>query len=246
MNIDLINKVVLVTGSSRGIGKELVRAFANENSKVIINYNNSENEAQLLYDEIIKNNNECILIKADITKPDEVKNMCKQVMTKFGKIDILINNAGICDDNLLQLMPIEQWNAVLNVNLTGTYLCCRTFSKIMIKQGYGKIINIASLKGQEGSTGQVNYCTSKAGLVGFTKSLAKELGKYNILVNAVCPGFITTDLNRHDEIKKKIAINKSILPIKYALNDLINFILYMSSDKFLGVSGRTFNIDSRL
>lgn len=116
----------------------------------------------------------------------------------------------------------------------------------MIRQNSGKIINVSSLKGQEGCEGQTNYSASKAGLIGFTKALAKELGVYNISVNTICPGFIVTDLNRHNETKKKIAEEKSLLPIRYSLQDLINFILYISSDRMLGVSGQIFNIDSRL
>lgn len=143
-------------------------------------------------------------------------------------------------------MPEEQWRKVLDVNLTGTYLCSRAFSKAMVQQKNGKIINIASLKGEEGCEGQVNYSASKAGLFGFTKALAKELGKFNISVNAVCPGFIVTDLNRHDEKKKKIAEGRSLLSISDSLTTLTDYLIYMSSDNFVGVSGRIFNLDSRI
>lgn len=246
MIVDVSNKVVVITGSSRGIGSELAKAFAKEKSKVVINYFNSEDKAQKLFHEISKLNQDCMLIKADVTNPSDVSKMYHKVVNKYGCVDVLINNAGVCDDNLIQMMSLEQWQKVIDVNLTGTFLCCREFLKIMIKQKSGKILNIASLKGQEGFAGQVNYTTSKAGIISFTKSLAKELGQYNIAVNAVCPGFIVTDLNRHDEYKKEIAENKSVLPINSVLNDLINFIIYISSNLFTGTSGRVFNIDSRL
>lgn len=246
MLVDVSNKVVIITGSSKGIGSELARAFAKENSKVIVNYFHSEHIAQQLFEEISEYNKGCMLIKADVTDASDVANMYHEITRKYKCVDILINNAGVCDDNLIQMMPLSQWQNVIDVNLTGTFLCCREFSKIMIKQKSGKIVNIASLKGQEGSAGQVNYTASKAGVIALTKSLAKELGQYNIAVNAVCPGFIVTDLNRHDKCKEAIAKNKSCLPIDTILDDTINFLIYMASDKFAGISGRIFNLDSRL
>lgn len=246
MIVDVSNKVVVITGSSKGIGRSLAVAFAKEQAKVVINYLNSEKAAKQLYDEIILFNPNCTMIQADITKQDDVSKLYHETLNLFGKVDVLINNAGICDDNPIQLMPEEQWKKVIDVNLTGTYLCSRAFSKAMIQQKNGKIINIASLKGEEGCEGQVNYSASKAGLFGFTKALAKELGKFNISVNAVCPGFIVTDLNRHDEKKKKIAEDRSLLPIAESLNTLVDYLIYISSDNFTGVSGRIFNLDSRI
>lgn len=246
MMIDLAEKVIVITGSSRGIGSKLVKAFSEESSKIVINYNNSEDAAENLYNEITQSNKNCIKVKADVTNQDDIKALYNETILKFGKVDVLINNAGICDDNLIQMMPEEQWRKVIDVNLTGAYLCCRTFSKIMIRQNFGKIINIASLKGQEGCEGQTNYSASKAGLIGFTLALAKELGRFNISVNAICPGFIVTDINRHNEEKKKIAEGRSLLSIDSNLQDLIDFILYISSDKMRSVSGQVFNVDSRM
>jgi Dehydrogenases with different specificities (related to short-chain alcohol dehydrogenases) len=246
MLIDVSNKVVVVTGSSKGIGRELIRVFSKEKAKVVINYIHSEDAATELYNEVLQYNTNCIKVKADVTKYQEVLNLYHKTLNAFGRVDILINNAGICDDNPIHLMAEEQWRKVIDINLTGTYLCSRVFSKIMIQQKDGKIINIASLKGQEGCAGQVNYSASKAGIIGFTKALAKELGRFNIAVNAVCPGFIVTDLNRHNEEKKRIAMNRSLLPIKTSMEDLTNFLVYMSSDKFNNMSGRVYNLDSRL
>lgn len=246
MIIDISNKVAVITGSSKGIGSELARAFAKENANVVINYCHSKKLAEKLFDEIKEINSKCILIKADVTKPEDVSAMYHEIMKTFGRIDILINNAGLCDDNLIQMMSLKQWRNVLDVNLTGVFLCCREFSKAMIKQQSGRIINIASLKGQEGSMGQINYSTSKAGVIGFTKALAKELGKYNISVNTVCPGFIITDLNKHNREKIETAEKRSILSPNSTLNDLVWFLIYMSSEMFLSTSGRVFNLDSRL
>lgn len=246
MNVDVKNKVVVITGSSKGIGSKLAKAFAAEKAIVVMNYCSSKEDAENTYCEVVKESPHSLLIKADVRNTSEVSFMYHEVIRKIGRVDVLINNAGICDDNLIQMMPLEQWQRVIDVNLTGTFLCCREFSKVMIRQNSGKIINITSLKGQEGSIGQVNYSSSKAGVIGLTKTLAKELGKYNISVNAVCPGFIVTDLNRHNVIKKKCAEMHSILGIQQSLADLINSVIFLSSDSVSGVSGRTFNFDSRI
>jgi len=246
MVIDISKKVIVITGASRGIGRSLAQKFAREQAQVVINYCNSFNEAKNVFDEISIYNNKCMLIKADVTNPIEVSNMYRAIIEKYGHVDVLINNAGILSDEKIQMMSIFQWQKVLDVNLTGVFLCCKEFSKIMIEQKNGKIINIASIKGQEGSAGQVNYASSKAGVIAFTKSLAKELGKYNICVNAVCPGFIVTDLNRHDEEKRKRAILKSLLPVDRMLESTEDFLVYMISDYFVGISGRIFNLDSRV
>jgi 3-oxoacyl-[acyl-carrier protein] reductase len=246
MIVDVTEKVIVVTGSSRGIGKELITSFAKEGAKVVINYLSSADSAKQLYNEIILYNPNCVLIQADITKQDDVNRFYHETINSFGKVDVLINNAGICDDNPIQLMPEEQWQRVIDVNLTGAYLCSRAFSKSMVQQKSGKIINIASLKGQIGCEGQVNYSASKAGLIGFTKALARELGRFNIAVNAICPGFVATDLNRHIPTKSKKAESDSLLSINSCLSDLINFTLLLSSDSWKGISGRIFNLDSRL
>ncbi len=246
MIIDVTNEVVLITGASRGIGREMARTFARENARVVLNYFHSEKEAFKLYEEISSYNEDCMLVKADITKSDKVHGMYKQVMKKYGKVDVLINNAGLCSDNLLPVMKYEQFYDVVNVNLFGTFLCSKIFSKDMIRKKRGRIINIASLKGIEGCVGQVNYSSSKGAVISFTKTCAKELGKYNIMVNAVCPNYIKTDLNRKNIKKEEIAKNKNLLDYRYGMDDLMNFLVYLSSDKCNGVSGRVFKIDSRI
>lgn len=246
MNVDLSNKVVVITGASKGIGSELAKMFAYEKAIVVMNYYNSKDAAEELFNEIVKISPLSLLIRADVRNPTDVSAMYHEVVNKIGRIDILINNAGTCDDNLIQMMPIVQWQNVIDTNLTGAFLCSREFSKIMIRQNSGKIINIVSIKGQEGEIGQVNYSASKAGVIGLTKTLAKELGKYNVSVNAVCPGFVVTDLNKNNKNKLNIAEKRSLISISHSIEDVKNFILFISSDKLLGMSGRIINIDSRV
>ena len=245
MLVDITGKVIVVTGASRGIGRELALCLAKEGARVVINYNKNETGATGLLDEICEYNNSCITVKADVTNKREVQNMCKKTLEAFGKIDALINNAGIVSDNRVPMLTEKQWRNVVNVNLTGTFFCCSVFGKEMMKQHYGKIINVASLKGQLGSEGQANYSASKAGVIGLTKALAKELGEYNVAVNAVCPGYIKTDLNRRDELKQKIASRMALLE-GCALRDFLNAMVYFVSDSIQSVSGRVFLIDSRL
>lgn len=246
MNVSLKDKVIVVTGSSRGLGREMVVRFAKEGASVIINYYKNKKCALDLYSKIKMYSSNCIVVQADVTREDDVQKLYRTVIDEFGKIDVLINNAGKCDDNYVQFMSLEQWNEVLTTNLTSIYLCSRVFSKKMIASGKGKIINIASLKGQLGSEGQCNYAASKAGVIGLTKSLAKEMGELGISVNAVCPGFIVTDLNRMNSNKAEIAERMSILRDKRSLEDFLSFIVMLSSDELAGISGQVFNLDSRI
>ena len=246
MHIELSEKVIVITGSSKGLGAKLAMGFARENSCVVINYCRSESSALDLYNQISAFNDNCMLIQADITKPRDVAALHKQVMNKYGKVDVLVNNAGICDDNLIQMMTISQWNRVIETNLTGTFLCSRAFSKPMVQQRGGKIINIASLKGQIGCVGQANYAAAKAGVISLTQTMAKELCKFNISVNAICPGFVSTDLNIKNRAKIETAKKNSLMPIEYSTDDFLHSVLYLSSDAVNGITGRVFNLDSRL
>ena len=246
MLVELHEYVVVITGASRGIGAELARRCAKEGACVVVNYKSDDESANALLKEISEYNSNCIAVKADVTKKEDVSKLYEVVKAKYGHVEVLINNAGICTDNLIQMMTEEQWESVLGTNLTGPFLCSRIFSKMMLHQRFGKIINISSLKGIEGCAGQTNYSASKAGLIGFTKALAKELGMYNIAVNAVCPGFIVTDLNRHNKQKKDIAISRSLLSIDNCMEDVVDFIVYIISNRCNGVSGQVFKIDSRL
>lgn len=248
MNIDLNERVVVITGSSRGLGKNMARKFASEGARVVINYHKNEKDAKNLLSEIQDkfNNMSCVAFRADVTNEKDVLSLYHFVMEKYGRVDVLINNAGKISDNYLHFMSNEQWNDVISTNLTSAYLCSRIFSKNMIYNKSGKIINISSLKGQRGSEGQCNYAASKAGLIGFTKSLAKEIGPFGISVNAVCPGFIVTDLNRDNLLKSEIASNMSVLNTCNSLEDFLDFMVVMSSSYFTGISGQVFNLDSRI
>lgn len=246
MNIDLSGKVIVITGSSKGIGSQIARQLSREGAAVIINYFHSPKEARELETEIKANDGICSVIKSDVTNWDEVIEMRNEVINIYGKIDVLINNAGICRDGYGTILPLEAWKEVVDTNLTGVFLTSKCFSRDMIRQQSGKIINIASLKGELGSEGQTNYATSKAGIMGFTKSLAKELGNWNISVNAICPGYVKTDLNKKSKLKEALSKQKSVLKNADYMEELLNFITYMSSDFFNSTSGRIFYLDSRI
>lgn len=242
MICNLHNKVIVLTGASGGIGNTVSAILLESNAKMLLQYKSNN----IKIDETLYKTNDIYNYKADITVYKEVEEMCEFTQKKFGKIDVLINNAGICDDASCELMTDTQWDMVVKTNLYGTFYCCKAFLKLMKKQNYGKIINIASIKGIEGSSYQANYCASKAGIIGLSKSLAKETGKYNVSVNSVCPGFIKTKLNNFSEEKNQIAKEKSALKVGNELNTLKNFIKFMCSDDFEGVSGQNFILDSRI
>lgn len=193
MRLDLNKKVVLITGASGGIGKEIAKLFSREGAKIVIQYYQNKSEAQILSDELIKNGFSNIMVYADLSHEKDVDYLIKASICQYGHIDILINNAGIKSDNITIFMSESQWDQVIETNLKSVFLCSKIVSKYMIRQGHGKIINIASLMGQIGNKGQGNYCASKAGVIALTKTLAKELGGYGIAVNAVCPDRINTN-----------------------------------------------------
>ncbi len=246
MLVNIEQKIFVITGSSRGIGAALAYRVAVEGGRVVINYNESKADAVMLASKIKNAGGDAIIVKADVTKENEVKIMYEKVLEEYGRVDILINNAGIlCDSNIAN-MEYEKWKKVVDVNLSGCFLCCKYFSKNMIQNKQGKIINIGSFKGQVGTANQINYTTSKSALVGFTKTLAREFGAYNVSVNCICPGFIKTDLNKFCKKKETKAKEQSLMNLDYTLENLLNYIVLLSSDKIDGVSGQIFNIDSRV
>ena len=187
-------KAAIVTGASRGIGREIALHLANEGAKVAVNYSGSKDKADEVV-EIIKNaGGEAFAIQADVSNQDSVKNMIDETIATFGSIDILVNNAGITRDNLLMRMKEDEWDDVININLKGVFLCTKGVTRQMMRQRAGKIVNVASIVGVSGNPGQANYVAAKAGVIGLTKTTAKELATRNINVNAVAPGFITTDM----------------------------------------------------
>jgi 3-oxoacyl-[acyl-carrier protein] reductase len=186
----LDGQVAIVTGASRGIGRAVAIALASEGAKVVVNYASSSQAADAVVAEIQGMGSEAIAVQADVGQADQVEALFNAVMEQWGRIDVLVNNAGIARDTLLIRMKVEDWQAVIDLNLTGVFLCTKAASKVMLKQRSGRIINVTSVVGEMGNPGQGNYSASKAGVIGFTKSIAKEVASRGITVNAVAPGFI--------------------------------------------------------
>lgn len=210
----IVNKVVVVTGGSRGIGAQIVKTLANENYKVILNYNNSKEQAEKIQQELQEQGREIEIIKADISKKEEVEKLIKFVFNKFKKIDVLINNAGISQERLFTDVTEDEWDRIMNTNLNSVFYCTQQVLKYMIPEHQGCIINISSIWGETGASCEVAYSTTKAAINGMTKSLAKEVGPSNIRVNAIAPGIIDTDMNKNltikelEQIKQEIPLNK--------------------------------------
>ena len=240
----LKGKCAIITGASRGIGRSIALKFAKEGANIVLNYRNSESEALELKNELDKLGSNTLIIKADISKFDEAEKLIKEAKNTFGKIDILVNNAGITKDTLIIRMKEEDFDNVIEVNLKGAFNCLRAISPIMVKQKEGKIINMSSVVGVIGNTGQVNYSASKAGLIGMTKSLAREIGSKNINVNAIAPGFIDTDMTKvlSDDQKKNII---SQVPLKRLGNveDIANLAVFLGSDKSNYITGQVIHVD---
>jgi 3-oxoacyl-[acyl-carrier protein] reductase len=188
------NRVALVTGASRGLGRAVAVRLATCGIKVVVNYLTNDGEANKVVQEIESLGGEAMLYKADVSDATAVREMTRQIVRQWGKIDILVNNAGIVRDTLLLRMPDEAWDEVLNTNLRGAYLCTKYALRSMMEQGWGRVINIASLAGLVGNAGQANYSAAKGGLIAFTKSVAREVGPRNITANAIAPGFIVTEM----------------------------------------------------
>lgn len=210
----IVNKVVIVTGGSRGIGAQIVKTLANENYKVILNYNNSKEQAEKIQQELLEQGNEIEIIKADVSKREETEKLIQFAINKFNKIDVLINNAGISQEGLFTDVTEEEWQKIINTNLNSVFYCNQQALKYMIPEQQGCIINISSIWGETGASCEVAYSTTKAAINGMTKALAKEVGPSNIRVNAIAPGIIDTDMNRNltneelEQIKEQIPLNK--------------------------------------
>lgn len=242
--MELNNKVALVTGGSRGIGREIALELAKNGANIAITYVSNEEKAKEVVDEIINLGVKAIAIKADVSKEEEVQEMMKKIEEEFRSVDILVNNAGVTKDNLLIRMKEEEWDQVMNVNLKGTFLCTKAVSRMMMKKRYGKIINITSVVGIIGNAGQANYSASKAGVIGFTKSMARELASRGIRVNAVAPGFIETDMT--DVLKEDVkeAMFKSIpLGVFGKPKDIANAVVFLASEKSDYITGQVINVN---
>lgn len=245
--MNLANKTALVTGGSRGIGRAIALELAKSGVNIGISYVSNLEKANKVLEEIEKYGVKAIAIKSNVSKEDDVINMVKTMEQELGSIDILVNNAGVTKDNLLIRMKMDEWDEVMDVNLKGTFLCTKAVSRAMMKKRYGKIINITSVVGIMGNPGQGNYSASKAGVIGFTKSMAKELSSRGIRVNAIAPGFIETDMTDalKDEIKDEMlkAIPLSTLGKP---EDIGNLVVFLASDRSDYITGQVINVDGGL
>ena len=238
------NRVALITGATRGIGKEIALELAENGFDIAVNYRSEHNGMDDLKKEIEKNGVRCEFVKADVANFEECESMVKETIEKFGKIDILINNAGITKDGLIMRMKKEDFEAILDVNLTGTFNVTRNVIPYMLKQKSGRIINLSSVVGIVGNAGQTNYSASKAGIIGFTKSLAKEVASRNILLNAIAPGFIDTDMTNVLSDVVKEGINAQI-PLKRmgTPREVARIVKFLSSEDSSYVTGQVINVD---
>lgn len=238
----LQDKVAIVTGASRGIGRAIALALAAEGASVAVNYASSSAAAEEVVAKITEMGADAVALSADVSQPDQVDALLKAVMDKWKRVDVLVNNAGITRDNLLLRMKPSDWQAVIDLNLTGVFLCTRAVSKIMLKQKAGRIVNIASVSGLMGNPGQANYAAAKAGAIGFTKSVAKELASRGITVNAVAPGFIATDMTKDinaDEILKYIPLGRF-----GDADEVAGMVRFLAADPAAAyITGQVFNVD---
>ena len=206
----LAEKTALVTGASRGIGRAAALELAKAGAKVAVNFAGNRTAAEEVVSMIEATGGQAMLVQADVGNAADVEAMIKAVVERFGRIDILVNNAGITRDNLIMRMKEEDWDAVIHTNLKGIFNCTKAVSKLMMKQRYGRIINMASVVGVMGNAGQANYAAAKAGVIGFTKSMAKELASRNITVNAVAPGYISTDMTANLPEQARLELQSQI------------------------------------
>ncbi len=239
-----MDKVAMITGATRGIGKQIALTLANEGYNIVLNYRTENDELIQAKNEIESKNVKCLTVQGDVTNFEDCKQMIESAIKEFGKIDVLINNAGITKDMLLARMKKEDFKQVIDVNLVGTFNMTKNVISYMMKARNGRIINISSVVGIAGNAGQTNYSASKAGIIGFTKSLAKEVASRNILVNAVAPGFIETNMTDvlKQEVKDEIAKN---IPLKRmgTPKDVANVVKFLASEDSSYITGQVISVD---
>ena len=240
----LENKVALVTGASRGIGRQIAISLAQEGAQVIVNYNGSAAKAEEVVNLITEAGGRAEAVQCNVSEYAKAEELMKYIIGKYGRVDILVNNAGITRDNLLMKMTEEEFDAVIDINLKGTFNCIKHLSRQMLKQKGGRIINISSVSGVMGNAGQANYCASKAGVIGLTKSVARELASRGITCNAVAPGFIETEMTDVLADSVKEAMNAQI-PMKCFGNteDIAGTVVFLASDAARYITGQVINVD---
>lgn len=242
MNLD--GKAALVTGASRGIGREIALEFARQGANVAVNFSGSEAKALEVVDEIKALGRDAFAVKCDVSDSDQVADMVKKTIDRFGKLDILVNNAGITKDNLLMRMKESEWDDVLNINLKGVFLCTKAATRQMMKQRNGRIINITSIVGVSGNPGQANYVAAKAGVIGLTKTTAKELASRNITVNAIAPGFISTEMTDKLPEEVKAEMLKQIPLARFGdTKEIAKAAVFLASDDSGYITGQTIHVN---
>lgn len=239
-----MSKVAFITGGTRGIGRQIAITLAENGYDIAVNYRTENEDLEETKKEIEKLNVKCLAVKGDVSNFEDTEEMTKQIIQEFGKIDVLVNNAGITKDMLLMRMKKEDFESVIDINLVGTFNVTKNVIPYMMKQREGRIINISSVVGISGNAGQTNYSASKAGIIGFTKSLAKEVGSRNILVNAVAPGFIATQMTDvlKDEVKEEIS---KTIPLKRmgTVEDVANVVKFLASSDSSYITGQILQVD---
>lgn len=239
----LSDKVAIVTGASRGIGRAIALALASQGAKVVASARNAEALAQLA-EEIKAQGGDALAVVGDVALEEDANNLVKQAVEAYGQVDVFVNNAGITRDGLLLRMKNDDWDAVLDTNLKGAFLCTRAVAKVMSKQRSGRIINISSVVGEMGNAGQANYCASKAGLLGLTKSVARELARRNVTVNAITPGFITTEMTEDMTEKAQEAMTEQIpLGRPGSAADVANAVIFLASDQSAYITGQVLGVN---
>jgi len=243
----LADKVAVVTGGSRGIGRGIALRLASEGARVVVNYRANSAAAGEVVGLIQEQGGEAVAVQADVSQMSQARNLIRTAVDTCGRLDVLVNNAGTTRDMLIMLMKEEDWDLVINTNLKSAFNCCKAAARIMIKQRYGRIVNITSVSGLAGQAGQTNYSASKAGLIGFTKALAKELGPRNITVNAVAPGFVYTDLTADlpQELKDK-ALQVTPLNRFGTPEDMAHAVAFLASDEASFITGQILSVDGGL
>lgn len=238
------DKTVFITGGSRGIGEAICLKFASLGASVVINYVSSETRANEVADKIRELGGKALVVQGDVSKFEDGQHMIEKTIAEFGKIDVLINNSGITKDNLMLRMTEEDFDQVINVNLKGTWNMCKHITRHFLKNKAGSIINITSVVGIIGNAGQANYVSSKAGIIGLTKSLAKEFGSRNIRVNAVAPGFIETEMTEKLPEDIKIEYQKQIPLNRFGTTkDIANACAFLASDEAAYITGQVINVN---
>ncbi len=240
----LDDKVAIVTGGTKGIGRAISLLLAEEGAKVVADFSKDEDAAERLSEDAKSEGLSLSLFRADVTQFDQVKDLVEETFVRFGKIDILVNNVGLVRDNFLMLMSDEDWESLMKANLTSLFYCCKTVIRKMIPERRGKIINIASISGMLGTAGQTNYAATKGGVISFTKSLARELGPFNIHVNAVAPGLIDSEvLSRMPREKVESIVKSSSLGRMGKPEEVAKVVVFLASDDSSYITGQTIVVD---